>query len=382
MEEGGALKVTEKPPQAVILRSPVSWDDEGSPYVLDPINTGILLPPGGIRMTARKRLSTVGEPRSLNPMSSSREPKTRAATRDLPSAGGQAAQPDGATTVTIPEPLLSKLYGESRAERFGLTQQDFAGILHEVAGKYLRVDAKSSEGSEFLASLRVEELALARACARGDEAAWEIFLNRFREKLYSAAYSIAREDSAGRELADSLYADLFGTRTTDGRRISKLNSYTGRGSLEGWLRAVLGQEYVNRYRRQQRLVSLEEQTEAGAQFQAAEPDPAQALDARVEAATDQALASLAAEDKFILASYYLDGSTLAEVARVLGVHESTVSRKLEKITASIRKSILAGLRERGMSRKEAEQAMDVEVSEFSLDVRRRLTQEKGEQTVP
>jgi RNA polymerase sigma-70 factor (ECF subfamily) len=333
-------------------------------------------------MTARKRLSTVGEPRSLNPMSSSREPKTRAATRDLPSAGGQAAQPDGATTVTIPEPLLSKLYGESRAERFGLTQQDFAGILHEVAGKYLRVDAKSSEGSEFLASLRVEELALARACARGDEAAWEIFLNRFREKLYSAAYSIAREDSAGRELADSLYADLFGTRTTDGRRISKLNSYTGRGSLEGWLRAVLGQEYVNRYRRQQRLVSLEEQTEAGAQFQAAEPAPAQALDARVEAATDQALASLAAEDKFILASYYLDGSTLAEVARVLGVHESTVSRKLEKITASIRKSILAGLRERGMSRKEAEQAMDVEVSEFSLDVRRRLTQEKGEQTVP
>jgi hypothetical protein len=37
---------------------------------------------------------------------------------------------------------------------------------------------------------------------------------------------------------------------------------------------------------------------------------------------------------------------------------------------------------RGMSRKEAEQAMEVEVTELSVDVRRRLMQEKGQQTVP
>jgi RNA polymerase sigma-70 factor (ECF subfamily) len=139
---------------------------------------------------------------------------------------------------------------------------------------------------------------------------------------------------------------------------------------------------VNRYRQQQRLVSLEERTEAGVQFQAEEPDPTQALDSRLEEATDQALASLAAEDKFILASYYLDGRTLADIARLVGVHESTVSRRLEKITVSTRKSILAGLVKRGMSPKEAEQAMEVEVSELSLDVRRRLMQEKGQQTVP
>ena len=169
---------------------------------------------------------------------------------------------------------------------------------------------------------------------------------------------------------------------TDGRRISKLNSFTGRGSLEGWLRAVLAQEYVNRFRRQQRLVSLEEQTEAGVQFEAETPDPTQAIDARLREATDQALASLAAEDKFILASYYLDGRTLAEIARLLGVHESTISRKVEKITAATRKAILSGLMKRGMSRKEAEQTMEVEVTELSLDVRRRLMQEKGQQTVP
>ncbi len=277
----------------------------------------------------------------------------------------------------IPESVSAKLYRQAGAGRFGLARQDFASILQEVAAKYLAAGVGQSEVLELLTNLRVEELALARGCARGNEAAWEIFLNRYREKLYSTAHSIASEDSAARDLADSLYADLYGMRTSDGRRVSKLESFTGRGSLEGWLRAVLAQEYVNRYRRQQRLVSLEERTEAGVQFQAEEPDPAQALDSRLEEATDQALVALPAEDKFILAGYYLDGRTLAELARLLGVHESTVSRRLDKITASTRKAILAGLIKRGMSSKEAEQAMQVEASEFTLDVRRRLVEGVG-----
>ena len=69
---------------------------------------------------------------------------------------------------------------------------------------------------------------------------------------------------------------------------------------------MLAQKYVNRFRRQQRLVSPEEQTEAGAQFEAAAPDPAEAVDPRVREATDEVLQFLAAEDKFILVSYYLD----------------------------------------------------------------------------
>jgi len=279
---------------------------------------------------------------------------------------------DCSAMFVIPESVCTRLYQQAGAERYGLSAGDFASILQEAAAKYLPRDAGQAEVLEIVETLRVEELALARACARGDEAAWEAFLTRYREKLYNAAHSITSEDSAARELADSLYADLYGTRLKEGRRVSKLDSFTGRGSLEGWLRAVLAQEYVNRYRRQQRLVSLEEQADAGNQFPAEARDPAQKLDARLEDATDQALAALPGEDKFILAGYYLDGRTLAEIARLLGVHESTVSRRLEKITSALRKSILARLVRHGMSSKEARQAMEVEVSELSLDVRRRL----------
>jgi RNA polymerase sigma-70 factor (ECF subfamily) len=286
------------------------------------------------------------------------------------------------TKVNIPESLAAQLHRKAGAEKFGLTPESFTAVLQEVAAKYLPATANATEVSDFLSHLRVEELALARGCASGSDAAWEVFLTRYREKLYNAAHSVVQGDANARELADSLYADLWGTRTADGRRISKLNSFTGRGSLEGWLRAVLAQEYVNRFRRQQRSVSLEEQTEAGVQFEAESPDPSQAIDPRLCEATDEALASLAAEDKFILASYYLDGRTLAEIARLAGVHESTISRKLEKITKWTREAIRARLMKRGMSRKEAEQSMEVEVTELSLEVRRRLMQENGPQTVP
>jgi RNA polymerase sigma-70 factor (ECF subfamily) len=284
--------------------------------------------------------------------------------------------------INIGESLAAQLHREAGAEKFGLTLAAFSVVLEEVASKYLPATAMASEVSSFLTHLRLEELALARGCALGSESAWEIFLTRYREKLFGAAHSMVPADANARELADSLYADLYGTRTAEGGRISKLNSFTGRGSLEGWLRAVLAQEYVNRFRRQQRYVSLEEQAEAGAQFEAESPDPTQAIDARLREATDEALGSLAAEDKFILANYYLDGRRLAEIARLLGVHESTISRKLEKITAGTRNAILSGLMKRGMNRKEAEQTLEVEVTELSLDVRRRLMQEKGQQTVP
>ena len=161
--------------------------------------------------------------------------------------------------------LLPELHAKASCEQVGLTAQSFSEILLEVGSKY-SVSASAGELRSFFLSLRVDELALARACAGGNNSAWEIFLTRFREKLYLAALRIAREDSAARDLADTLYADLYGTSTRDGQRVSKLASYTGRGSLEGWLRTVLAQEYVNRYRRTKRLVSLEEESEEGLQF--------------------------------------------------------------------------------------------------------------------
>jgi RNA polymerase sigma-70 factor, ECF subfamily len=296
----------------------------------------------------------------------------------LPSAilmsGSPQSAPAGAR-LTGMEQLIAELFERSGAARYGISLPEFECVLNAIAARYLPAEAGPQEARELLVTLRVEELALARACAAGDERAWQVFLIKFREKLYDAALAITKDDATGRELADSLYADLYGTTSRDGRRVSKLESYTGRGSLEGWLRTVLAQEFVNRYRKQRRLVSLEEKDEAGVQFAAVAPVAILAVDARVEAATDEALALLSAEERFVLSAYFLDGRTLAEIGRMLGVHESTVSRKLEKITAALRKRIRNGLTARGMSKRQAEEALEADVRDVQVDVRARLAQE-------
>ena len=269
--------------------------------------------------------------------------------------------------------LLAELHAKGNCDNIGLTPESLSAILCDIGTKH--GVTSDPELRTFFLSLRIDELALARACAAGNNTAWEIFLTRYREKLYLSALRIAREDSAARELADTLYADLYGTNTRDGQRVSKLSSYTGRGSLEGWLRTVLSQEYVNRYRRTKRLVSLDEESEEGVQFRAPEAEPAPTADTRLARATDAALAGLPAEDRVVLSAYFLDGRTLAEIARMLGVHESTISRKLDKLAKSLRKQIMAVLVREGMSRRQAEESLEVDVRDLQVDIRRTLAQE-------
>jgi RNA polymerase sigma-70 factor, ECF subfamily len=287
----------------------------------------------------------------------------------------RATKPISAAVQSAVAELLPELHANSGCEKVGLHREAFQSVLCDVATKYLPGGASQSEVRTFLLTLRVEELALARACAAGNNPAWEIFLTRYREKLYQSALRIAREDSAARDLADSLYAELYGTTSRDGERVSKLASFTGRGSLEGWLRTVLAQEFVNRYRRTKRLVSLDEENEEGSQFAAPEPEPLPTADARLESATDAALAALASEDRMVLAAYYLDDHTLADIARMLGVHESTISRKVDKLAKALRKKILAGMMQQGMSRRQAEEALEVDVRDLQVNIRRNLAQE-------
>jgi RNA polymerase sigma-70 factor (ECF subfamily) len=56
----------------------------------------------------------------------------------------------------------------------------------------------------------------------------------------------------GMKLAGSLYGDLFGLKERDGLRRSPLESYSGRGSLMGWLRTTLAQRHVDRHRKTKR----------------------------------------------------------------------------------------------------------------------------------
>ncbi len=265
-------------------------------------------------------------------------------------------------------------YQQSGAGRFGIDVEGLARLLAEVMAQ--RDPAgPSADMPAVLVSLRLEELVLARACMAGHATAWEIFLTRYRSPMYEAAYKIAHDEATARALADSLYADLYGVNQQGEPHTSKLHYYLGRGSLAGWLRTVVAQEYVNRYRRGKRETSLETAVEAGLQFPAAEPAPSAPEDPRIAMATASELAALDGEERFLLVAYYLDRRTLAEIAKLLRVHESTISRKLDRAATGLRKRIRKRLIAAGMSPRHADEAMhDVEVRDLPVKVSETLRQ--------
>lgn len=193
-----------------------------------------------------------------------------------------------------------------------------------------------------------DDLALARACADGDEDAWDRFVRDYRPLLYRSADAL---DPAGgaREVADALYADLFGLKEKDGERQSLFRYYQGRSSLATWLRAVLAQRYVDRLRATRRIAPLPEEDSAAA---LRAPDPAIAPDpdrqrllTAIRRALGRSVAALAPRDRLRLACYYADGSTLAETGRALGEHEATASRNLGRTRRAIREDVERRLRQ-------------------------------------
>jgi RNA polymerase sigma-70 factor, ECF subfamily len=273
------------------------------------------------------------------------------------------------------ERAIDQLWRTSDASRFGFSQAQFAEtVLQAAEAQGWGGESSPALKVRYLESLRIEELILARACADGNEKAWEMFLARYREVLYRSAYAIARQEAAGRELADSLYADLYGLAEGGGPRRSRLESYMGRGSLAGWLRAVMAQRFVDNCRRTRREVSLDESE--GEEILAAPVSDPEITGSNHLACLANSIAvvltRMNAEERLLVVSYYLDGRALWEIAELLAVHESTISRRIERLTGKLRKALMKELQRSGLSKRAAQEAVGTDVRDIELDVRKLL----------
>ncbi len=286
-------------------------------------------------------------------------------------------------------------------DEWNLSRAQFeAALARSAAHRFSDANAQPTEGSiqSYLDTLRHADLALACACSAGSEAAWVFFVGQFRQELYRAARAIAGGASAGdsdaRELADSLYADLYGLRESEGRRKSLFDYFHGRSKLGTWLRAILAQRHVDAIRRARKFEPLEDETgrerseiteRAAANAPAAgsgtsrtavsdppDPDRARYL-SLLQTALTGALASLEPRDRLRLAYYYSDERTLAEIGRLLGEHEATASRKLERTRRSLRERVDSALREsKQLSEAQMQLCYEYAREEWPFDLTARL----------
>jgi RNA polymerase sigma-70 factor (ECF subfamily) len=271
----------------------------------------------------------------------------------------------------LSQSLLQELFLTAKAAANGLTSDEFSTALYSVGTKFnyglpAAVHPNHAQKAEFLRSLRLEDLALATACVLGREVAWQRFLNLYRASLTQAAEAITGSSTLGHDLADSLYSELYGLREVEGQRRSPLASYSGRGSLLGWLRTTLAQRHVDHHRRTHRESPLDTLDAPAPQ---PEPVPVAAELMGLSRAITSTLQSLSAEERYLLSSYFLDRQPLAQIARVLRVHEATISRRLKRLLTDLRKRLLQQLQAGGLSKRAAEEALGNDPRDLEINLR-------------
>jgi RNA polymerase sigma-70 factor, ECF subfamily len=284
----------------------------------------------------------------------------------LPDAGADLVASSG-----LPLALFDELWLTADAEGCDLTREEFGAALAAIGTKYhyglpSEIRPASAREAAFYRALRLPELALAQACALGREAAWQRFLDLYRAPLTQAAIAITGSATLGHEVADSLYAELFGLTERGGQRNSPLVSYSGRGSLLGWLRTTLAQRHVDHHRRTHRETPLDDH-DGAAPVATVAPLPAE-LD-RISDAVSCILEALPTEDRFLLASYFLDRKTLLQIGQLLRVHEATISRRLKRLTSDLRKQLLRNLQTGGLSKRAAEEALGADPRDLEINLK-------------
>ena len=292
----------------------------------------------------------------------------------------ESAQPD---IQSLLNEGADRLLGRANDTRL-VSREFLVPRISAAVQKYLlkdEPDTPHAEIAKFIDEMQADDLCLIIACERGDENAWNDLVERFKPTVRSAARSASSNEDAAEDLAQSIWAELYGLRVRkDGMPASKLAYYSGRGSLAGWLRAVVAQLAIDTFRKQSRLVQTEEDTEFdrlardaqdghGQTVVAGMATPEESISnsfaqADMQQAVEKAIRELGAEDRLLVKLYYFGNLRLREAGAVLGVHEATASRRLTRIQSDLRKRVTKILiDERGWTQAETERSF-AEVAQY------------------
>ena|SRR5438034_798751 len=295
------------------------------------------------------------------------------------------------------------------APNFGVRRECFIASLKKTIEKYLMPASSqpltSEDIGEFVSTIQADDLFMALACANGNERAWWEFDQQHRAYMERVARHLAKAETDAQEVIDAVYVELYGTRVVDGERLSKFSTYSGRGSLRGWLRTVIWHSLVDLHRAGHDEVSLDELTETvgeGAAHAAFAEAPAGGEDEMIDHITRErykkvtisaigtAFSSLEPHEKLLLLYYHAEGMKLREIARLVEnessplrgwfqrksatrekepssrIHESTIMRWLERCYArvlDIFKNVL--VLKHGLKPEEIEICMDLALQDLA-----------------
>jgi len=281
---------------------------------------------------------------------------------------------------------------------YGVTEREFAERLAAIVFRAgIKSEAPShnngsSNGGVPLSNIKANELCLAIACERGDEAAWRKLETEYRYSMQAAARVLTKDEAEAEELTQFVFGELYGVRMDGKRRMSKLSYYSGQGSFGGWLRAVVYQCFIDRRRQTARFEQVEEiedfdrlamtsTAHVNGSFSVYLHQPDQIEDTRLRQATEeamtQAFSQIEPRARLLLNYYYFDDLTLREIGLLMGVHEATISRWLARAQRDIKRKTEEILkRSYGLQRTEVAECLQI-AARTEIDIRKLLSEVKS-----
>jgi len=224
-------------------------------------------------------------------------------------------------------------------------------------------------------TVRLADLYLACACARGDPAAIAAFETTHLPDIRRALAWIGLGGAAIEEMQQQLRQQLF---VPDEGNEPKIARFSGRSRLRRWLRVTAVHLALQQLEQEKRLPRT---GDLPLELAAADEGPEMQLLRRqhqeaFKAAMEQALSRLTPRQQNLLRYLYLDGLTTEEIGALYHVHRSTASRWLsaarEEVLAQARQGLMQQL---DLDRAQCDSLMRVLGSDVELTLSRVLRRE-------
>jgi RNA polymerase sigma-70 factor len=246
----------------------------------------------------------------------------------------------------------------------------FDGHLRRIVKRYLDSGGSQDSAVDFVNNLFTSDLLLASGCAAGSDSAWQRFSTLYRKYLYDLGRTLDANGCTAEEVGETVWIDLF---LPDRSGDSRIASYDGRCSLATWLRVVVSNRIINdRQKKRFNSGSLDEIPEP--------PDPSALQSVESHLGRERyelmildtfrrSFSHLSARERLMLLLRYDQGVQLGEIGQFFGVHQSTITRQLERTVDRLRRDVVSLLSsEYGLGGPAIEECLGVALDTFSRSI--------------
>jgi RNA polymerase sigma-70 factor (ECF subfamily) len=169
-----------------------------------------------------------------------------------------------------------------------------------------------------------------------DEQAFRLIMQRNNRRLYRIARGILRNDSEAEDVVQETYYRAF----------AHIDEFRGESSLAAWLARIAFNEALGRLRHRRPMVDWTtlENTQPESQIIAFplqhQVDPERTMAQRqIQGFVEQAIDGLPEDFRIVLVTRTIEGMSVEETARLLGLRPETVKTRLHRARSMLREAL-------------------------------------------